>query len=265
MLLPALFALSCLMTGNAPAQITDGIADAGLLPGWRTDRGTHIAALRISLRSGWKTYWRTPGEGGIPPQFDWRGSRNVRSAEIHWPTPTLFETNGMRSVVYSGELVLPVEFIPGDPSAPLHPVAKVSIGVCESVCVPVTLRFSGELAPDRAQRDARILAAIGDRPETAAEAGAGHVRCEVQPISDGMRIEASMALPPLGRNEFAVFELPDRAVWIGSSETRRRGGTLIASAEMVPPEARPFSLSRSDVMITVLSDDRAVSIEGCAG
>jgi len=265
MLLPVALALSCLTAGAAPAQVADGIAEAGLLPGWRTDRGTHIAALRITLKHGWKTYWRTPGEGGIPPQFDWRGSRNVRSAEIHWPTPSIFETNGMRSAVYSGEVLLPVEFEAGDPAAPLYPVAEMSLGVCESVCVPVTLRFSAELAPHRARRDARILAAIGDRPETAAEAGAGHVSCDIQPIMDGLRIKASMALPPLGQDEFAIFELPDRTIWIGQSETRRKGEMLFASAEMVPPEARPFLLSRSDVRITVLSDDRAVSIEGCAG
>ncbi len=257
--------LMCLPLAPAGAQVAEGVVTASLLPGWRTARGTHMAALHLSLRDGWKTYWRAPGEGGIPPQFDWGGSQNARSVRIHWPTPEVFEANGMQSIGYGGTLVLPLEVATDDPGAPVVLAAAISLGVCEVVCVPVSLSLSAELPPGEARRDRRILAAIGDRPETGAEAGAREVRCRVEPIADGLRIRASMVLPVLGDREVAVFELPDRAIWISPSTTRRAGERLFASAEMVPPDARPFALSRSDVRITVLSDRRAVSIRGCAG
>ena len=173
--------LMCLPLAPAGAQVAEGVVTASLLPGWRTARGTHMAALHLSLRDGWKTYWRAPGEGGIPPQFDWGGSQNARSVRIHWPTPEVFEANGMQSIGYGGTLVLPLEVATDDPGAPVVLTAEVSLGVCEAVCVPVSLHLSAELPPGEARRDRRILVAIGDRPETGprrarAKCGAGWSR-----------------------------------------------------------------------------------------
>ena len=60
-------------------------AHADLLTGWRLEDGRHAAAIRIRLDPGWKTYWRAPGDGGIPPSFDWQGARNLAGWSVHWP------------------------------------------------------------------------------------------------------------------------------------------------------------------------------------
>ncbi len=88
------------------------IAQVALLPGWRTNRGTHMAALQISLAPGWKTYWRAPGDAGIPPAFNWQGSQNLQSVELHWPTPKIFDLNGMLTLAYEGTVVIPIEISP---------------------------------------------------------------------------------------------------------------------------------------------------------
>ena len=93
---------------TAQAQSFDRVVQAEVLPGWRTENGDHMAALRITLNPGWKTYWRAPGDAGIPPLLDWSGSGNLESAEVTWPTPEVFSQNGMRSIGYTEELVLPV-------------------------------------------------------------------------------------------------------------------------------------------------------------
>ena len=257
--------LGFLSAASAFAQVPDDAIRLEFLQGWRTDRGTHVTGLQISLQDGWKTYWRAPGEGGIPPRFDWQGSRNLGSVELHWPTPEVFRTGGVQAVGYTRDLVLPLEFTAEDPSKPVQVTARVFLGVCEEVCLPVTLQIAAELSPDRRQPDDRITAAMADRPMTAAEMGVSRVECRFAPIPDGLRVTASVSMNTLGRDETAVFELPDRAIWIGPSETRREGATLTATAEMVPPEARPFLVSRSDLRITVLADGQAVNIQGCTG
>ena len=70
-------ALAALLVLPAQAQVPDSVAEIGIVPGWRDSDGRHVAGLSIRLAPGWKTYWRSPGEGGIPPVFNWSGSSNI--------------------------------------------------------------------------------------------------------------------------------------------------------------------------------------------
>ncbi len=261
-------ALLCLNL-SAPAA-AGGYPSAGdiarfdVLPGWRSERGTHMAAFRVRLAPGWKTYWRAPGDAGIPPRFDWTGSSNIRSVKFHWPAPKVYYLNGMRTVGYKQELVLPIELTPVDPSKPIKVRAAVELGVCQDVCVPLAVRVSADLGLER-KPDARISAALAAVPPRGGSAGLREVTCGVEPISDGVRLTARIDLPRMGRDEVAVFELPDQEIWISEAEASRDGPVLTAEADVVPPVNRPFLLDRSDVRITVLGDGRAVDIQGCSG
>ena len=73
--LALLASLAALGPGHATTQ--DDVLQATLLPGWQTASGSHMAAVDLTLAPGWKTYWRSPGDAGIPPRFDWSGSKNV--------------------------------------------------------------------------------------------------------------------------------------------------------------------------------------------
>ena len=240
----------------------DDVADFEILPGWRTQNGTHMAALRIILQPGWKTYWRAPGDAGIPARFDWKGSRNLSSVRFHWPTPDVFHQNGMRSVGYKGELVLPIELTPKRKGDVISMRADIELGVCEDVCIPVAVRVSADL-PAPGASDARIKSAINARPDTSAEAGLRKISCKIDPIADGLRLTASIDLPVIGRDEIAVVELPDQTIWISEAKVTRQGRILTAIAEMVPANSKPFSLDRSTVRITVIGQGRAVDIQGC--
>lgn len=224
-----------------------------------------MAGLRIRLEPGWKTYWRAPGDAGIPPQFSWKKSRNLKAVRVHWPRPEVFDQNGLRSIGYEQEVVLPVEFFARDGAGPVEVSGQIALGVCKDICLPVTLSASGTLtddAPSRADRDT-LQRALAERPDTRKSAGAGPVTCSVEPISDGMRITTRITLPKQGGNEFVVIEPPRPDIWVSEAETDRQGGVLVASADLVPPEAQPFSMDRSKVRITVLGRDGAVDLMGC--
>ncbi|WP_316648240.1 protein-disulfide reductase DsbD domain-containing protein [Ovoidimarina sediminis] len=252
---------------SAPA-VAQGIADvvnARILPGWRMEDGRHMAAVRLALEPGWKTYWRAPGDAGIPPQIVWSGGGNVRGIEAHWPVPVVFWQNGMRSVGYKGEVVVPIEIASERAGEDIHLDARLDIGVCEDICVPVSLELSGVLPASGAAPNPVIRAALANRPMTADEAGVGRVVCATEPISDGIRVTVSVDMPRHFPEEETVVELADRSVWISEPETRRDGGRLVTAAEMVPPDAKPFAMARSDVRVTVLGGGQAVDIRGCTG
>lgn len=261
----ATLALTAAPPATAGGGMTPAVEDLvriEVLPGWRTDSGTHMAALRIALAPGWKTYWRAPGDGGIPPSILWGGSRNVASVAYHWPTPSVFTINGLRSIGYHDELVLPVEITPAAPGEPIEIRADIQIGICETVCIPVEANVVADISGSGAM-DRRIAAALADRPLSDREAGVTAVRCDVEPIEDGLRLTSRVTMPALGAEEVAVFELADAGVWISESANRRDGGDLISSSELVPPSGKPFLLERSDVRITVLSGPRGVEMTGC--
>ncbi|MCX8508161.1 MAG: protein-disulfide reductase DsbD family protein, partial [Rhodobacteraceae bacterium] len=76
LLLSAVLALAAPLAQAQP--VPDNLLKAEILPGWRTESGSQMAALRLTMAPGWKTYWRAPGDAGIPPRFDWTGSANLK-------------------------------------------------------------------------------------------------------------------------------------------------------------------------------------------
>lgn len=256
--------LSLVVCGSALAQpTTDDVVHGQFRPGWQTGTGTHMSALHLQLAPDWKTYWRAPGDAGIPPQFNWAGSENVASVRFFWPAPGVFHTNGLQTVGYHDELVLPFEVTAIDPSRPVRLRASVDLGVCKDVCVPATLMLDAPLAAPGGA-DATITAALNAQPMTARQAGLGSITCAVQPIADGLRITATMDLPAIGAQEVVVFEAGSADIWVSQAQVQRDGRVVQASADMVAPSGAPFSLDRSAVTVTVIgSQGRAVEVRGC--
>lgn len=256
----ALAALMALPTLPALAMTQDDVVAAEFLPGWQTESGTRMAAIHLRLAPGWKTYWRSPGDAGIPPLFDWSDSQNLASVRLLWPRPHVFTLNGMMSIGYKDDLVLPVELTPTDPSKPIRLRATIDLGVCLDVCMPASLRLESDVGAESAS-DPMIHNALAARPETGAEAGLASIECRVEPIADGLRITARIVLPPTGGTEAVVFE-PGGAVWVSESTVSRSGHDLMAVADVVPDVAG-YAFDRSRVVVTVLGDNRAVEIAGC--
>ncbi len=249
-------ALLALIPISAAAERLSDVAQLDVLTGWREPSGRHIAAVRIRLAPGWKTYWRAPGDAGIPPDFSFEGARNMSGVAWHWPTPQIFETSGMRSVGYADQVVLPVEITPGGPGE-IDFAGSVQVGICKDICIPAFFEFSAVL-PDGGDRDASIVAALVDRPMTAEEAGVGGVTCRFAPLEDGLRLTAEVEMAPIGAQELAVVEAGP-GIWVSEPDVTRAGGTLSVSADLVGAQV----LDRSEVRLTLLADGQGVDIKGC--
>lgn len=256
------FALALTLAAPALATTQDDVLQAQLRPGYQTENGTHMAGLDLVLAPGWKTYWRSPGDAGIPPSFDWSGSQNVKSVRLHWPAPEVFQLNGMQTIGYRDRLVLPVEVTPADPSLPVRLRVRMDLGVCDEICLPASLDLAADLAAPGAP-DASIASALDSRAATAQEAGVTGVACSVDPIKDGLRLTARLGLPDPGLPEVVAVETADREIWVAEAITERRGGELVAITELVPPNGAPFALDRSQVTLTILAASGAVEVRGC--
>lgn len=132
------------------------------------------AGLELELQPGWHSYWRMPGEGGLPPAFDWSQSTNVKDVTVGWPAPKRFETAGMYSFGYADHAILPVSVTRKDAKSPVGLRLKADIMVCEATCVPQEFSLSLDLpAADAATRspEAAILAKADRLVPKAEDAG----------------------------------------------------------------------------------------------
>ena len=257
---------TCLALGlatPAAAGPFDDLADIEVIPGWQTPEGTHMAAIRVTLRPGWKTYWRAPGDAGIPAHFSWAGSENITAAQYHWPTPTVFSHHGTRSIGYRDSLILPIELSQADPDAPTQMAGEVTIGVCEEICVPVSLPFAA-LLPAEGRRDGAIMASLLNQPLSADEASVSSATCAITPAEDGLTLTTTLTMPSAGQDEEVVIEAGDPAVWVSEPDISRSGDQLQATVDMIHASSDSFALDRSAIRITVLGSDHAVDVRGCA-
>ncbi|MFT6912841.1 MAG: DsbC/DsbD-like thiol-disulfide interchange protein [Paracoccaceae bacterium] len=250
-------------TAQNAGQVPDTIVSAQILPGWTTADGTHMAGLMLTMAPGWKTYWRAPGDSGIAPQFSWGRSTNLEDVEISWPRPKVEDINGLRVIGYTGTVVFPIEITPATKGAPVTVAAQLDLGVCEEVCVPISLSLNAHLKGP-GKPDARILNALATLPITAQQAKVREVTCGLEPTSDGMRLTARLTMPKTGTTETVLIEAGDPEIWVSETVSRRDGNTLIAVADLVPPNAQPFALNRGKVRFTILgAGQSAVDITGC--
>src|SRR5262245_21163554 len=77
------------------------------------------AGVEIKMQPGWKTYWRYPGDSGVPPVFGFTASDNVKSATVLWPAPVRFPDGSGTSIGYKSDVIFPVRIVPRDPGKPV--------------------------------------------------------------------------------------------------------------------------------------------------
>jgi suppressor for copper-sensitivity B len=98
--------------------------------------------IEIALAPGWKTYWRSPGDAGVPPTLDWSGSENVAELSFLWPAPERFTLFGLDTFGYADQVIFPLVVRPERPGEPVTLDAKLSYMVCEEICVPLEAQLS---------------------------------------------------------------------------------------------------------------------------
>lgn len=145
------------------------VAHAGTVPrysarliGGETVAGNWRAGLDLVLDKGWKTYWRVPGDAGVPPEFDWSRSRNIKSVTVLWPAPKRFIDKGGETIGYKDRVVFPLDVVAEDPGQPVELALAAFLGVCEIICIPVKLDMS-LVQSQPTPADASLIAAFAAR------------------------------------------------------------------------------------------------------
>jgi len=127
-----------------------------------------LGGIAIQLQPGWKTYWRTPGDSGVPPRFDFSKSDNVEAVTVLWPAPQKFDDGaGGVSFGYKQQVVLPLRIVAKDTGKPVTLRADINYAVCEKICIPVDAKAELAFASVASTEDSNLSDALNTVPKPA--------------------------------------------------------------------------------------------------
>ena len=273
-LLPFLAAASLLGAASAAAIAADvspwddDLQSAARLIAARAhnESGSRVfrAGVEIKLKEGWKTYWRYPGDSGVPPVMDFSKSQNVKAVTVLYPAPTRFPDGaGGNSIGYTGVVILPLHVVPQDAGKPVTLNLKLDYAACEKLCVPAAAQLELALTGSETANDAALSAAearvpkaatIGDGGEPAIravhrEAGSGKPRVVVDVAAPA---GAPVALFAEGPTPQWALPLPEPVA--GASPGLQR---FTFELDGLPPGEKPDGAT---LRLTAVSGDRAIEV-----
>ena len=145
----------------------DGHSAVRLLAGSRS--GTVLlGGVAIQLQPGWKTYWRTPGDSGVPPRFDFSKSDNVEAVTVLWPAPRKFDDGaGGTALGYKQQVVLPLRIVAKNADKPVTLRASINYAVCDKLCIPVEANAELGFASVASTEDGNLSDALNTVPKPA--------------------------------------------------------------------------------------------------
>lgn len=229
------------------------------------------AGLHIRLEPHWKTYWRSPGDAGLPPALDWKGSENLGTPALAYPAPHRFQLFGLETYGYETEVVFPLTLPVAQPGQAQHLALAATVLVCSDICIPANFTFALDLPAGPASSDPDAANLIDRYANTVPGDGAaaglaiGTVAATTQGPNGGLRIEAT-AREPFEAPDLFVEGAPGDAFAAPRIATSEGGRRLVAEIDRVqavndPPKA----LAGSPLVLTLVDGPRSVEAKATVG
>ncbi len=217
-----------------------------------------LGGIAVQLEPGWKTYWRTPGDSGVPPRFDFSKSENVDAVTVLWPAPMKFDDGaGGTSLGYKQQVVLPLRIVAKNADKPLTLRANINYAVCEKLCIPVETSVELAFASVASTEDGALSSALDTVPKPANIGDPNPVTIRDVKRSGKSTVLVDVAAPE-GKDVSLFVEgpTPDWALPVPKLEPNPPPGVKRFSVELdgLPPGANPDGAA---LKLTLVGGDRA--------
>lgn len=243
---------------DASPWVKDANAAVRLIAGsGRADGNRLRAGVEIKMTPGWHTYWRYPGDAGMPPRFDFAGSSNLAGVEVRYPAPHLLADETGNSIGYIDKVVFPMRVTPREPGKPVTLRLKLDYAVCEKLCMPVEARLELDVTGAASGNDATLATAEArvPKPAVAAELGLSARR-----VNDGPKPLVAIELKaPAGKPSqlFVEGPTPEWALPVPKPAQNAPAGQsrFVFELDGLPPGAN--SKDPAELTVTVVQGDKA--------
>ena len=222
-----------------------------------------LAGVEIAMDDGWKTYWRMPGDAGVPPQLDWSGSANVADIKVLYPAPMRMSEAGGQVIGYKHAVLFPVLVTPQDAGKPVALKLAMEFGICRDICVPAVANLELPLPPGgRSAQSEAIAAAIDKVPRPAAgrrPADPELKQVHVDSGEGGARLTIAAAFP--GAKETDAFVETPEGLYVPMPRMlgREAGGIVRFAADLPGDLAR--DLKGKTLTLTLVSETGATEAQ----
>jgi DsbC/DsbD-like thiol-disulfide interchange protein len=227
-----------------------------------SDAGGWLAGIEIALDEGFKTYWRNPGEAGLPPSFDWSKSTNLEIAEVLWPAPARSEDLGGISYGYHHQVLFPVRVRPRDAAKPVGLALKIDYGVCKDICIPAQAELTLKLGETAASSSLRglIEEALAKVPKPQPLNAESDLSILGVRMMSGHKSKLMVtARAPAGSSLTVFVEGPDNWFFQPTADPTQiapgQGNKQTFSIEVLE---RPLDGGRVDLRFTLVAGDKAI-------
>ena len=228
------------------------------------ERGARIlrAGIEFKLGAGWKMYWRHPGDAGVPPRFDFAGSKNVKEIAVLWPAPQRFSEEGSHLIVYKGDVVLPLRIVPEHSASPVIIRLKLDYGICEKFCIPAEARSELLVSGNPTSYESKLAAAEARAPKKVRIGEAGPFSITAvrhDPGSSRPRIVVDVAAPDAANVDlFAEGPTPEWALPVPQQISAQHGLRQFAfDLDGIPPGV---GAAGALLKLTATTGDEAIEV-----
>ena len=243
---------------SADASAWDGDQRAAIRLVAGAQRGAvHRAGIEIRLAPGWKTYWRYPGDSGVPPRFDFSSSKNVKSVTVRYPAPHRLTDESGTSIGYKGSVVFPLDVVAENAARPVALVLKADYAICEKVCIPAEGKAELSVTGKPGAQDGWLKQNEALVP-AAARIGAGEPLAVRAVKREDKRIFVDVAAPGaielFAEGPAAEWALPVPVAVEGAPAGQQR---FVFELDGLPPDTRPDGAT---LALTAVSGGHAIEV-----
>ncbi|HEY1737034.1 MAG TPA: protein-disulfide reductase DsbD domain-containing protein [Methylovirgula sp.] len=211
--------------------------------------GSYDAAAEIKLAGQAITYWRDPGEAGVPPVFSFANSDNLAHADVLYPVPSRLDEAGLEALAYKGGTVFPIHIVAADKTKPVRLAMTLNYAICDKICIPAKTQISLQLpqSGESPYRDA-IEAALARVP----------VRLSPSDVADKVSVapmpgQAKPQWSVTWRGSAAALDLFAEAPEGWAFETTKTGENMFSLTALQAPE----KTTHVDVRLTIAGAEKS--------
>ena len=224
---------------HSAARLVEAVAPSTADAADGSPSAPFLAGIEVRLDPHFITYWRDPGDAGVPPSFYVAASTNLKSAEVRYPAPERLDEAGAEAYGYSHDVVFPLQVTPFDPSKPVTLAVNFDYAVCSNICLPARAALSLTLDGRPSAEADRVLAALAAVPRRARLGADGPLPriltvrpAPAEPAGERYTVEAVA-----GEDSGTLFvEAPEGWTF--------EAGAPVARAAALPPGAAPSDAKR---------------------
>lgn len=228
------------------------------------DMDTIPLGVEVRLEKGWKTYWRSPGDAGIPPQVEWDGSANLSGTQFYWPAPVRFHYFDLETFGYKDRVVFPVQARLAKAGEAVSLRAHVDLLICDDVCIPHSYEAVLDLpaGPAMPSEFANLIDQYRNQvPGDGSRAGLMFEGAEVSGASAKPLIRAAFRADTPFQTPDLLVEGHEDAVFSNPEFEFRDGGRLVlasVTAEDIFGEGKPVDLQSVPLTLTLIDGPRNI-------